>query len=243
MTDGESADAYRTTAEFYDILQAERDSRLVAEWYGARVAAARGAVVDVGAGSGTVSLMALARSGAPVHAVEPSAAMRSLLLTRLAWSRADRRARVTVHPGTLPDADIPESSAEVVVCHNVVPTLDDAARRELWEATARVLEPGGLLLLDRPRARAPREAEVAVFTPVRVGADTYEGEVRETACEEGAELAFTYTVRRGERVVRRRGERFLTRMLPLEVLTGELAACGLRWEETGERVLVARRER
>ncbi|ASY36440.1 MULTISPECIES: class I SAM-dependent methyltransferase [Streptomyces] len=243
MSECEGADAYRTTAEFYDILQAERDSRLVAELYGGRVAAARGAVVDVGAGSGTVSLMALACSGAPVHAVEPSAVMRSLLLTRLAWSRADRRARVTVHPGTLPDAEIPDSSAELVVCHNVVPTLDGAARDALWEAAARVLEPGGLLLMDRPRARAPRAAEVAVFTPVRVGADTYEGEVRETACEDGAELAFTYTVRRGERVVRRRGERFLTRMLPQEVLTRELGGHGLRCEETGERVLVARGER
>ncbi|NED81062.1 class I SAM-dependent methyltransferase, partial [Streptomyces sp. SID11233] len=84
-----------------------------------------------GAGSGTVSLMALACAGAPVHAVEPSAVMRSLLLTRLAWSRADRRARVTVHPGTLPEADIPEASAGLVVCHNVVPTLGDVARREL----------------------------------------------------------------------------------------------------------------
>ncbi|EFG65790.1 class I SAM-dependent methyltransferase [Streptomyces sp. SPB074] len=232
---------YRTTAEFYDILQAERDSRLVARLYGARVAAARGAVVDVGAGSGAVSFLALTASGVPVHAVEPSAVMRSLLLTRLARCGADRRARVTVHPGTLPEADITAGEAELVVCHNVVPTLDGAARRALWEAAARVLGPGGLLLMDRPRARAPREAEVTAFTPVRVGADTYEGEVRETACAEGAELAFTYTVRRGERVVRRRGERFLTRMLPLEALAEELGECGLRWEETGERVLVARR--
>ncbi|WP_433343915.1 class I SAM-dependent methyltransferase [Streptomyces sp. CA-253872] len=242
MSECEGADAYRTTAEFYDILQAERDSRLVAELYGARVADARGPVVDVGAGSGTVSFMALACSGAPVHAVEPSAVMRSLLLTRLAWSRADLRARVTVHAGTLPDAELPDGSAALVVCHNVAPTLDEAARRALWDAAARVLEPGGLLLMDRPRAEAPRAPEVAVFAPVRVGADTYEGEVRETACEEGAELAFTYTVRRGQRLVRRRGERFLTRMLPLEVLAAEVGGCGLRWEETGERVLAARRE-
>jgi SAM-dependent methyltransferase len=237
----EATDAYRTTAEFYDILQAERDSRHVAGLYGERVAEARGAVVDVGAGSGTVSFMALARTGAPVHAVEPSAVMRALLLTRLAWAGADVRARLTVHPGTLPQADVAAGSAGLVVCHNVVPTLGDGARRDLWEAAARLLGPGGLLLMDRPRAEAPRAPEVSSFAPVRVGADTYEGEMRVTAGAAGAELAFTYSVRRGERVVRRRGERFSARMLPLDVLTDELGGCGLRWEETGERVLVARR--
>lgn len=69
--------SYAVTAEFYDILQAAEDERLVRDLYGREVAKARLGVLDIGAGTGRVTLMSLAESRVGVHAVELTRAMRT----------------------------------------------------------------------------------------------------------------------------------------------------------------------
>ncbi|MFJ3043174.1 class I SAM-dependent methyltransferase [Streptomyces sp. BBFR25] len=71
-----SQDDYAVTAEFYDVLQAERDEARVRALYGSDTAGARVGVLDVGAGTGRITLMSLDESRVGVHAVEPSRAMR-----------------------------------------------------------------------------------------------------------------------------------------------------------------------
>lgn len=112
-------------------------------------------VLDVGAGTGCVTLMSLAASGAPVHAVEPARAMRSSLMTRLAALPGDRAALHGV--------------SDVAVCHNAVACMTPAARRALWPALAEALVPGGVLLVQLPPAVVPPRRIKRVLPTRRVG--------------------------------------------------------------------------
>ncbi|MER5884868.1 class I SAM-dependent methyltransferase [Streptomyces sp. NPDC001941] len=220
---------YGVSAEFYDILQAEPDLRLITRSYGDTVAEARKGVLDVGAGSGLVTAMALGRTGAPVHAVEPAAPMRTALMSRLSALGADARSRVTVHACTLPDSGL-RDAADVAVCHNVVPTLEDGERRALWRAVRRALVADGLLVLDEPPAALPEGEEVVVLGRVRVGEDEY-GRTLTTAPDRGRILTrFDYVVERAGRRVRHHRETFVMRPLPRELLDAELAEAGLHPE-------------
>ncbi|MBQ0850423.1 class I SAM-dependent methyltransferase [Streptomyces sp. BH-SS-21] len=165
---------YAVSAEFYDILQAHDDDRHVRRLYGAAVAQARMGIVDVGAGTGRVTLMSLARSKVGVHAVEPARAMRAALMTRLAALPAPQRARVSVHPSTLDEAAL-RDVADLVICHNTVACLTPDARETLWTSVAEVLVPGGRLLLQLPPDRLPAEEQRRVFPVQRMGRHEYGG--------------------------------------------------------------------
>ncbi|ROQ60169.1 methyltransferase family protein [Streptomyces sp. 840.1] len=166
-------DPYTVTAEFYDILQADEDETLVRRLYGPAVARARQGVLDIGAGTGRVTLMSLAESGADVHAVEPSRAMRTVLTARLAALPAARD-RATLYPHPLDEAALYEV-ADVAVCHNTVACLSPAARRALWPSIGAALSPGGSLLLHLPPARLPARDVVRIFPERRIGRHEYGG--------------------------------------------------------------------
>ncbi|MEU3188220.1 class I SAM-dependent methyltransferase [Streptomyces sp. NPDC006923] len=174
MTASAQHDAYAVSAEFYDILQAQEDETEVQRLYGHDVAKARLGVLDVGAGTGRVTVMSLLRSGADVHSVEPARAMRAALMTRLASLPAELRARVTVHPEKLDEAEL-RDVADVAICHNTIACLAPAARRALWPALAQALVPDGSLLLQLPPAHLPAQETVRVFAKQWVGQHEYGG--------------------------------------------------------------------
>lgn len=78
----EHTGAYTASAEFYDLLHA-RSYHRHAQALAGPAAAARIGIVEVGAGTGLVTEVLINASIVPVHAVEPAAAMRALLLSRL----------------------------------------------------------------------------------------------------------------------------------------------------------------
>ncbi|WP_326607609.1 hypothetical protein OG930_39600 [Streptomyces sp. NBC_01799] len=67
----EPHDASAISAEFYDVLQAERNAARVRRLYGGHVRHARLGVLDAGAGTGRVTLMSLAESWAPCTPSSP----------------------------------------------------------------------------------------------------------------------------------------------------------------------------
>lgn len=153
-------DSYAVTAEFYDILQADRDAARVRDLYGRHVARARLGVLDIGAGTGRVTLMSLAESAADVHAVEPARAMRTSLLTRLATLPARQRERVTVHPYALDEAAL-YAAADVAVCHNTVACLPRPRGTRCGPRSTRPWPPGARSSWNRrPRCR-PRATSCA----------------------------------------------------------------------------------
>ncbi|WP_329528387.1 class I SAM-dependent methyltransferase [Streptomyces sp. NBC_01462] len=199
--------SYAVTAEFYDILQAAEDERLVRDLYGREVAKARLGVLDIGAGTGRVTLMSLAESRVGVHAVEPARAMRTSLMTRLASLPARERERVTVHPHTLDEAAL-RAVADVAVCHNAVACLPPAARRALWPAIGAALVPGGSLFLQLPPARLPARSVERVLPEQRVGEHTYGGHMVMSAAGDRIRTRVDYWVRGAEGLLREHTETF-----------------------------------
>ncbi|MGX1547326.1 hypothetical protein [Streptomyces adustus] len=79
------------SAEFYDILRAQTDRRLAERGFAEVAARTCHGILDIDAGASIVTEVLLTASTAPVHRVEPAAAMRAALLSHLG---ADQRARV-----------------------------------------------------------------------------------------------------------------------------------------------------
>ncbi|MFJ3671153.1 class I SAM-dependent methyltransferase [Streptomyces sp. NPDC090106] len=218
-------DSYAVTAEFYDILQADEDAARVRRLYGREVARARHGVLDVGAGTGRVTMLALAGSRADVHAVEPARAMRTSLLTRLAALPAVQRERVTVHPLPLDEAPL-RAVADVAVCHNMVGCLPPAVREELWPAIAAALTPGGSLFVELPPARLPVGAVVRPLGDTRVGEHTYGGRITMSAAGHRIRTRVDYWVRQAEHVLREHTETFWMWPATRSRLAAELAPHG-----------------
>jgi SAM-dependent methyltransferase len=134
---------YRLEPELYDRLaRAERLHPAILDWLPSRA----GRVVEVGAGSGRLTLE-LARRWRSVVAVEPAAALRRLLRRRLAAAGMDH---VEVRPGFVDDIPAAAGSADLVVTASAF-TPDrahggDQGLREL----ERVAAPGGLVVIVWP---------------------------------------------------------------------------------------------
>lgn len=222
-----SAEPYTVTAEFYDILQSEADRRLADRRFAAAASRAREGIVDAGAGTGIVTEVLLARSAAPVHAVEPSTPMRVALLTRLAGMSADARARVTVHPGTLQAAALTRV-ADLVVCANIAGAVEPAQRRELWSAAAEALVPEGVLLVDPPPTDVPDAPTLRDLPPVRVGPDTYSAQVRTRPDRGLLLLTYVYRVERDGETVRLESEEFTMWPATTDTVHDELRQAGFR---------------
>ncbi|SNX66485.1 methyltransferase family protein [Streptomyces sp. TLI_55] len=218
-------DSYAVTAEFYDILQADADEARVRRLYARQVADARTGVLDVGAGTGRVTMLALADSRADVHAVEPARAMRTSLLTRLAALPSEQRDRVTVHPHPLDEAAL-DAVADVAVCHNMVGCLPPGVREKLWPALGRALTSGGRLFVQLPPARLPARTVVRLLADKRVGTHVYGGRMTMSAVGYRIRTRADYWVRDAEDVLREHTETFWMWPATRAQLTRELAAHG-----------------
>ncbi|AZQ32766.1 class I SAM-dependent methyltransferase [Streptomyces cyaneochromogenes] len=221
----EAPDAYAISAEFYDILQADLDRARVRRFYGRAVRGARRGVLDVGAGTGRVTFMCLARSRAPVFAVEPTRCMRSLLMTRLAALPVDVRTRVTVYPYRLDEAALREV-ADVGICHNTVACLRPTARRALWPAVADALVPGGVFLVQLPPERLPDGEATHVLPAQTMGRHEYGGRMVMSADADRIRTRFDYWVRGESGVLRAYTETFWMWPASRAEVLGELAQCG-----------------
>ncbi|MEU1231397.1 class I SAM-dependent methyltransferase [Streptomyces sp. NPDC005828] len=219
------SDSYAVTAEFYDILQADADEARVRRLYGREIARARSGVLDIGAGTGRVTMLALADSRAGVHAVEPARAMRTSLLTRLAALPREQRDRVTVHPLPLDEAAL-HAVADVAVCHNVVGCLPPAVRERLWPAIGRALTPGGALFVQLPPARLPARTVVRLLADKRVGEHVYGGRMTLSAAGYRIRARADYWVKGAGGVLREHTETFWMWPATRERLLGELAPHG-----------------
>ncbi|MFF5158144.1 class I SAM-dependent methyltransferase [Streptomyces sp. NPDC000348] len=170
------SDPYERSAEYLDILIAESWEPLAPALADVltRVGAGTGAVVDLGAGSGRgVRVICDALPRVPVFAVEPSAAMRAVLLARV-HEDGELRERVTVVPGDCASADWPDG-VRAVVALNMIGHLPPGQRRALWDRAARQLAPGGALVFNLTPPFAPVEVERVRMARVVIGELEYEG--------------------------------------------------------------------
>ncbi|GAA2891923.1 hypothetical protein GCM10020220_097600 [Nonomuraea rubra] len=167
------ADEYERSAEFVDLM-------LAPHWAGLGpplAAALRGItdpIVDVGAGGGHgTRVIAKAAPGAEIVAVEPSMALRSILLARVGEA-GELRERVTVLPEHLLAAALP-SRLGAVVAMNVLGHFDPAGRQAAWKMLADRLVPGGRAVLNLQPPAEPAAVPESRFAEVRIGRRRYEG--------------------------------------------------------------------
>ncbi|MDH6123993.1 class I SAM-dependent methyltransferase [Kitasatospora sp. GP82] len=219
---------YSVSAEFYDVLHGAEYRRSALE-LAAPAAAARLGIVELGAGTGLVTEVLVSASSVPVHVVEPAAAMRAVLLSRLAAAGPDTLGRVTVHPCPAQQLGL-AAQADLAVCLRVIAGLPPVERRSVWHSAATWLLPGGLLLVDRPPRHLPAEPRQRVVGEVRIGIDTYTARLTEHPKGDHVQLDYTYLVRRQGRVIRRAEETFHQWPLTDEELDRELADAGFRLE-------------
>ncbi|WP_447002569.1 class I SAM-dependent methyltransferase [Saccharothrix isguenensis] len=215
--------AYDVSAEFYDLLQEERDHARARHRFTAAARQARTGVIDVGAGTGIVADVLVRSTTVPVHAIEPANAMRAFLRARLAAMPAHDRARVTVHPCPAQDFRL-HRAADLAVAANVVQCLPPAHRRATWHALAEALVPGGLLLFDPPPERPERGQWH--LPPVHSGRDVYSADVTSTPEGGTQRLRYTYRVHRAGTLIREEHEDFTVWPAPRTAITAELGDAG-----------------
>ncbi|WP_155375774.1 class I SAM-dependent methyltransferase [Catellatospora vulcania] len=215
--------AYAVTAEFYDLLQAAEQlavsGRLLDRWLGSPEVG----VLDVGAGTGLAVSLLARRCAVPVHAVEPAASMRAVLLSRIA-GQSEVLPRVRVHARNVQDLGL-VGVADFAWCLNTMAGLDVSDRAAALRALATALVPGGRLVVQRPPAHA---ADGRRDLPSwQLGGDLYSGEVVTTPV--GADRVrwrFSYRVSREGALVREETEVFDGHLATESGFDAELAAAG-----------------
>jgi hypothetical protein len=239
-----AASEYASSAEYLHLLS-------VPMWDGLRsrladvlatVDPAAGTLLELGAGTGLGTDVLLDTvPDAPLLAVEPSAALRAVLLARLA-DRPGAAQRVTVHPGTAADAPLPDRIAAAAGLH-MIGHLPPGERRALFAALAPRLAPGAPVVLN---VQPPETAqEVPAFPPfaVTVGALRYEG--TGSAVPTGPDRVrwtLHYRTLDGDRVVGRACASYEWWTVPATDLAAELTAAGLSAEVRGDLVVAHARQ-
>jgi SAM-dependent methyltransferase len=214
---------YAATAEFYDLLQAKEylgiAERLAARWLGRPSVG----VLDVGAGTGLATALFTRATDVIVHAVEPAAAMRTVLLSRLA-GRPELLARVRLHAKPIADLGLIDV-ADVAWCLNTMATLDEHDRKAALDAIGAALVPGGTLIVQRPPEQpGPDRRDLPSW---QLGGDLYGGEV--TCTPDGPDRVlwrYAYRVTRDDQLVREEHEEFRGHLVSAAGFRGELEAAG-----------------
>ncbi|MGC3953649.1 MAG: class I SAM-dependent methyltransferase [Propionicimonas sp.] len=187
-----------------------------------------GPILDVGAGSGAHTATLLERlPEARVLALEPSRAMRSLALSRLA-EHPEWFGRVTVRPEDFFAASLPPRLGGAVLL-GVIGHFDPGERAAVLAELAARLPADGAALLDLQAPERPRRLAAHEFTAAQLGDLGYRGIAE--AWPVDAELLrwrMTYLCLEGERVLTEDTTEFHYRHPAPGVLAAEAEQVGLR---------------
>jgi SAM-dependent methyltransferase len=234
-------DSYSVTAEFYDLLQATAflatAERLLDRWLGTP----RVGVLDIGAGTGLATGIFARRCAVTVHAIEPAAGMRTVMLSRLA-GRPEMLSRVRVHARGLQDLGL-SRVADFAWCLNTMGTLSEADRAAGLAALATAVVRGGTLVVQRPPAEpGPERADLPSW---ELGGDVYGGEVTCTPTgPKFVEWRFTYRVARGGVLIREESETFAGHLATEAEFAEQLGTAGFTPVDTDEPdIVIAHRVR
>jgi SAM-dependent methyltransferase len=157
-------------------------------------------VLEIGAGTGLITTLLADWTPGEIFALEPSAGMRAVLLSRLS-SRPELLKRVTVLPCDAMSVDLDEP-AEAVVMINVMYALEPEYRQRLWPVLAAQLAPAGLLIFTWRAGGPPAPRPLQELDSRRVGRHTYTvlSEIVQSD-EEAFRARYLYRVTEGQKVI------------------------------------------
>ncbi|MFV0374742.1 class I SAM-dependent methyltransferase [Microbacterium sp.] len=222
-------DPYAASARAYDLFSAAarpgQSAALAAVL--ARLQPPAGPILDIGAGSGALSADVLdALPDARVVALEPSPAMRSLMLSRVA-ARPDWHRRITVRPEDFFSATLPARLGGALAI-GVLGHFDPGERAAVLAELAARLPRDGVALLDLQHPERPTRVEPYEFTAVTVGDLTYRGIAEARPVDtELMRWRMTYLSLEGERVLTEETVEFDYRHPAPAVVAMEAASVGL----------------
>lgn len=198
-----STDPYEATASAYDLfampVRAEQTTAL--GFLSSHLDPSFGPIIDVGAGSGLNTVHLLEHlPDARVVALEPSASMRSLLLSKLA-AHPEWFPRVTVRPEDFFSASLPPHLGGAVLL-GVLGHFDAGERAALMAELSARLPVGGAALIDLQKPTRPRHIEPHEFSVARIGELSYRCIARGWPIdEELMRWEMTYLTLEDERVI------------------------------------------
>lgn len=196
-------DRYSATASAYDLFSAPyRAAQLAAlEEVLPRFQVKEGPILDIGAGSGAISARVLEQLPAVrVVALEPSAAMRALLLGRVA-ENPEWFPRITVRPEAFFDAELPDQAGGVILL-GVIGHFDRGERLAVLAELARHLPTGAGVLVDLQPPKRPEPVAPWEFIAATVGDIEYRGVAEATPVDdETMRWRMTYLTIDGDRVL------------------------------------------
>jgi SAM-dependent methyltransferase len=156
---------------FYDLFHENGHVPKIRKNLPPLLAGVRRSILEVGAGTGLITTSLADWTPAEIFALEPSAAMRGVLLSRLN-SRPELLNRVTVLSCDALSVSLDEP-VEAVVMINVMYALEPDYRKRLWPALAASLEPAGLLVFTWRDGGPPAPRPLKELESRQVGRHAY----------------------------------------------------------------------
>ncbi|GAA2787558.1 class I SAM-dependent methyltransferase [Saccharopolyspora taberi] len=228
-SEGTVIDHYAESAEFIDLLISPFWKEFGPVLAGAveTTGPGSGVVVDIGAGSGCGTVViGNALPGAEIHAVEPSAGLRSVLLARIN-SDESLRGRVTVLPEDFLRARLPDRW-DLVVAMNVIGHFSAAERKEVWRLLSQRLAPQGRAVLNLQPPAEPVAVPESLAATAHLGRRRYEGWARaEPAGHDALTWHMTYRTHHDDDLVDERTVAFHWNLVTESRMRDELADAGL----------------
>jgi SAM-dependent methyltransferase len=164
------------------------------------LAGVRRSILEVGAGTGLITTSLADWTPAEIFALEPSAGMRAVLLSRLS-SRPELLDRVTVLGCDALSVRLAEP-VEAVVMINVLYALDPDYRKRLWPALAESMENAGLLVFTWRDGGPPEPRPMAELQAQQVGRHRYSVSSEILDVEgEGCRARYLYRITEGDTVL------------------------------------------
>jgi SAM-dependent methyltransferase len=203
------------------------------------LAGVRRSILEIGAGTGLITTSLADWGPAEIFALEPSAGMRGVLLSRLS-SRPELLSRVTVLPCDALSVTLDEP-AEAVVMVNVIYALEPDYRKRLWPVLASSLEAGGLLVFTWRGGGPPAPRPLRETGSRRVGRHTYTvlTEFLRTD-EEAVRARYLHRITEGDKVISEEEITGCAYRPPWHVLEHELTTAGFTQAEGADGLLAWR---
>lgn len=224
---------------FYDLFQENGHVQEISTKLPPLLAGTRRSILEIGAGTGLITALLAEWTPAEIFALEPSAGMRAVLLSRLT-ARPELLERVTVLPCDALNVDL-EDPVEAVVMINVMYALEPAYRKQLWPVLAAQLAPAGLLIFTWRGGGPPAPHAFKEMVSRQVGRHTYGvwTEILESD-DEAYRARYLYRITEGEKVISEEEIIGHAYRPPWDVIQSELTGAGFTQAEGAERLLAWR---